>query len=139
MLARVNLKKIITISFSNRSHWRKLLAFVLLNSTNICVTYLIYWTLDRETCYWHLNRIGLLKILLMWLKEHSQVWEFSVIESVFKIMKNAFYFTLQALFVLKVFKFLSLWRHILGKKELHYTYCPISQKVNVTIRLNLAS
>ena len=34
--------------------------------------------------------------------------QFFITESPLKMMKNAFYFTLKALFVLKVFKFLSL-------------------------------
>ena len=65
------------------------------------------------------------------------------------MMKNAFYFILKAFFILKIFKFLSgllgdvektawlekkgkfqnLWRHNLVKKQLQYTYCPISHKV----------
>ena len=36
-----------------------------------------------------------------------QVWEFLASESPLKMMKNAFYFNLRALFVLKIFKFLS--------------------------------
>ena len=59
-----------------------------------------------------------------------------------KMMKNAFYFILKALFILKIFKFLSwifghveqtawlekqgwfrnFWRHILVNKELKHTY-----------------
>ena len=37
----------------------------------------------------------------------SRLRQFLATESPFKVMKNAFYFTLKALFVLKVFKFLS--------------------------------
>ena len=37
----------------------------------------------------------------------SDVRSFLVNESPLKMMKNAFYFTLKALFVLKIFKFLS--------------------------------
>ena len=41
------------------------------------------------------------------LKAHSQVWDsFKATESPLKIMKNA-YFTLKALFLLKILKFLS--------------------------------
>ena len=60
-----------------------------------------------------------------------------------KIMKNAFYFILKALFVLKIFKYMSwifghvektawleikgwywnLWRHSLVNKELQHIYC----------------
>ena len=36
----------------------------------------------------------------------------SLIESPLKVMKNAFYFILKALFVLKIFKFLSLFVHV---------------------------
>ena len=62
-----------------------------------------------------------------------------------KMMKIAIYFILKALFVLKIFKFLSqLFGHV-GKtakihdpttwftnKQLQYTYCPISHKVKAT-------
>ena len=41
------------------------------------------------------------------LRAHCQVWEFLASESPLKMMKNAFYFNVQALFVLKIFKFLS--------------------------------
>ena len=37
----------------------------------------------------------------------SGLRQFFVTESPLKMMKNAFYFTLKALFVLKIFKFLS--------------------------------
>ena len=37
----------------------------------------------------------------------SGLRQFLAIESFLKIMKNAFYFTSEALFVLKIFKFLS--------------------------------
>ena len=37
----------------------------------------------------------------------SGLKQFLATESPFKMMKNAFYFTLRALFVLKIFKFLS--------------------------------
>ena len=50
--------------------------------------------------------------MLILLKAHSKVYleslrEFLATESPLKMMKNAFFFTLKALFVLKVFKFLS--------------------------------
>ena len=67
-------------------------------------------------------------------------------------MKNAFYFTLEALFIVKIFKFcldfLVMYKNGLIKKirlvskfmcqnlvnkQLQYTYCPVSQKVK-TIR-----
>ena len=44
---------------------------------------------------------------LFHLKAHSQVRQFLAIESPLKMMNNAFYFTSEALFVLKIFKFLS--------------------------------
>ena len=48
------------------------------------------------------------------LKAHSQVWyNFLTNENPLKLMKNAFYFTSKALFVLKIFKFLSwLFGHV---------------------------
>ena len=78
------------------------------------------------------------------------------IESPFKMMKNAFYFILNALFVLKIFKFLSwLFGHVnknglmrkirlISKstrhnvsKQLQYTYCPIisGSKSNQAIKI----
>ena len=67
-------------------------------------------------------------------------------------MKNAFYFTLEALFIVKIFKFCldflviyknglikkirlvsKFMRQNLVNKQLQYTYCPVSQKVK-TIR-----
>ena len=48
------------------------------------------------------------------LKAHSRVWEnFLMTESPLKMMKNASYFTLKALFVFKIFKYLSwLFDHV---------------------------
>ena len=80
-------------------------------------------------------------------------------ESVVKMIKNAFCVTLKALLVLKIFKFLSwlfghaektawlerrvyfqnLWRHNLVKKELQYTYCPISHEVETSRQWNLVT
>ena len=81
------------------------------------------------------------------------------IESHLRMMKNAFNFILNALFVLKIFKFLSWllghvektvwleregwfqnsWRHNLVNKQLQYTYCPISHEVKATKQLNLVN
>ena len=55
-------------------------------------------------------------------------------------MKNASYFTLKALFALKMLKFFScffghvekfqnLRRHNLASKQMQVTYCPISQEI----------
>ena len=72
-----------------------------------------------------------------------------LVESPLKVMKNAFYFILKALFVLKIFKLLSQlfghvgktvwlerlqnsWCHNLVSKQLQYTYYPISHKIKVT-------
>ena len=41
------------------------------------------------------------------LKVHSQVGDNLAVESPLKMMKNTFYFTSKAFFVLKIFKFLS--------------------------------
>ena len=74
-------------------------------------------------------------------------------------MKNAFYFILKALFILKIFKLLSqlfshvektawferlgepqsLWRHNLVYKKLQCTCYPISHKVKITRQWNLAN
>ena len=48
----------------------------------------------------------------------SSLRQFLATKSPFKMMKNVFYFTLKALFVLTIFKFLSgLFGHV--KKRLH--------------------
>ena len=72
------------------------------------------------------------------------------IETPLKMMKNAFYFILKALFVLKILKLLSWvfghvekrawverwgefqnsWRDNLVNKQLQYTFCPIPNLVN---------
>ena len=79
-------------------------------------------------------------------------------ESPLKMTKNAFYFILKGLFVLKIFKCLSrlfghvrktawleiydwfqnLWRHSLVNKQLRYTY-PISYEVKASRQWNLVS
>ena len=55
-----------------------------------------------------------------YLKAHSQVrdnfWQLKVL---YKLMKNAFHFTLKALFAIKIFKFLS-WLFGYAKKWLDY-------------------
>ena len=44
---------------------------------------------------------------------HSDLRQFLAIESPSKVMKNVFYFTLKARFILKIFKFLScLFGHV---------------------------
>ena len=75
----------------------------------------------------------------------SDLRQFLAIETPLRMMKNAFYFTLKSLFVLKIFKFLS-WLLVIYKnglirkislivkifnlvnKQLHYIYCPVSQE-----------
>ena len=55
------------------------------------------------------------------LKVHSSLRQFLVTESLFKIMKNAFCFTLKALFLLKIFKFLSsLFGHTEKRRDQKY-------------------
>ena len=56
----------------------------------------------------------LLTTKILTLEAHSQVWDnFLATESTLKMLKNAFYFTLEALLVLKVFKFLSwIYSHV---------------------------
>ena len=58
--------------------------------------------------------------IFLFLKPLSQVWDnFLTIENPLKMMKNAFYFTSKALFVLKIFKFLS-WFFGPVAKRLYY-------------------
>ena len=70
------------------------------------------------------------------------------IESPLKMMKNAFYFILKALFILKILWLFCLveknglirkirlvsnpWRHNQVNKQLQYTHCPISHEVKAT-------
>ena len=81
------------------------------------------------------------------------------IESPLKMMKNAFYFILKTLFVLKILKILSwlfghvgktAWlgadgylqnagRHSLVNKQLQYKYWPISHEVEATRQWNLVN
>ena len=70
-----------------------------------------------------------------------------------KWQKNAFYFILKALSVLKIFRFLSwhfghaekttwfrnLWRQSLVNKELQHTYCSISHELKATRQWNLVN
>ena len=79
-------------------------------------------------------------------------------ESLLKKIKNVFYFTLKALFILKIFEFFvldfgqvektacverNLWRHNLVNKQLQYTYWytywPISPEVKATRQWNLVN
>ena len=81
-------------------------------------------------------------------------------DSLSKILKNAFYFILKALFILKIFKFLSwhfghvekmAWleellyfrnlcsHHSLVYKELQDTYCSTCHKLKATRQWNLVS
>ena len=82
-----------------------------------------------------------------------------LIESPLIMMKNALYFILKSLFLLKIFKFLSRlfghagktawlerwgehqnsWRRYLVCKQFQNTYFPISRKVNVTRQWNLVN
>ena len=56
---------------------------------------------------------------LMFKGAVSGLRQFVATESALKIMKNAFYFTLKALFVLKIFKFLSwLFGHVSKRLDL---------------------
>ena len=87
----------------------------------------------------------------------SGLRKFLKAESSLKMMKNAFYFTLKALFALKIFKFLFwLFGHaensLIKKKvnfkiynvtawltNLQYTYCAISQAVKAIRQSNFVS
>ena len=81
------------------------------------------------------------------LSPSKKICVICLIDSPLKMMKNAFYFILKALFILKIFKFLSRlfghvrnsWRHNLVYKQSQYTYCPISQKVKATRQWNLVN
>ena len=89
-------------------------------------------------------------VSIKWEKSRlSGLRQFIATESPLKMVKNAFYFTLKVFFILKIFKFLywlfghaekrlirkiSLISKIMTsqpwkKKQLEYTYCPISQEV----------
>ena len=54
-----------------------------------------------------------IQTLKIGLSPSENIWVPRFIESPLKMMKNAFYFILKALFVLKIFKFLSrLFGHV---------------------------
>ena len=77
------------------------------------------------------------------------------IENPFKMMKMAFYFMLKAIFVLKIFHFMSFWScrrnglikqiRLISKfmtcnlvsKQLQQAYCPISHEVKATRSMKL--
>ena len=103
------------------------------------------------------NYNNLIEKLNVELSPSKKICVLCLIESPLKMIKNVFYFILKALFVLKIFKFLSwLFGHVgktawlerqgwlqnrrnLVNKHLQYTYCPISQEVNVTRLWNLVN
>ena len=109
------------------------------------------WVLKKKGYF---NFFPFLFLICTILKVH-----FWASESPLKKMKNSFYFTLKALLVLKIYKFLSwllclwrktawlersgyfqnLWRHNLVNKQLQYTYLPISQEVKTIRQWNLVS
>ena len=53
------------------------------------------------------KKTGILSLNVKELKVHSQVWTIFGAESPLNMMKNAFYFTLKARLVLKIFNFFS--------------------------------
>ena len=68
----------------------------------------------------------------------SGLRQFLAIESPLKMMKNAFYFTLKALFVLKIFKFLSwIFGHVakrLDKEDkVNFKFYFVTSKCNTHI------
>ena len=95
----VNSKKLTFLCFK-----RKLTIIFQLSQRHTFRSEAIFW-MSRER-----------KELFRWNKKHfsylfkytlSRLKQFLVTHSPFKMMKNAFYFTLEALFILKIFKFLS--------------------------------
>ena len=71
--------------------------------------------LDEGTGPWH-KCISDRVIIKSRLSSSKNILFICLIESPLEVMKNAFYFILKALFVLKIFKFLSrLFGHV-GKK-----------------------
>ena len=64
-------------------------------------------TLDASKTFDRVWHTGLLHKLKVGLSSSKKICVICLIESPLKMMKNAFYFTLKALFVLKIFKFLS--------------------------------
>ena len=92
------------------------------------------------------------KYLLLHLKSESHLSKKIIYfnDSPSKMMNKTFYFILKALFILKMFKFLSwlcgfrksgLIRKIrlISKLQLQYTYCSISHELKATRQQNLVS
>ena len=76
---------------------------------------------EQETIPQAINKNGKIKVGLSSSKKICVIY---LIESPLKMMKNVFYFILKALFILKIFKFLSrLFSPNLVHKQLQYTYC----------------
>ena len=66
----------------------------------------------KHFCHYCLHAFITEEVLKCHIKDHfkgpvSGLRQFLATESPFKMMKNAFYFTLKALFILKIFKFLA--------------------------------
>ena len=61
-----------------------------------------------------MNPYGMvIQTLKVGLIPSENIWMVCFIESPLKMMKNAFYFTIKAIFILKIFKFLSwLFGHV---------------------------
>ena len=65
------------------------------------------------------------KVNNLLLKAHCKVWDNLITECPLKMMKNVFYFTLKALFVLKIFKFLSWpFGHVEKMAQLKKNFMP---------------
>ena len=109
-----------------------------------CWIFLKEWETYRFFCFSEIIegnkhfKVGLLTF-------HKSVCVICFFESPLKLLKNAFYFTLKALFVLKIFTFLSwLSGHVFRKVnfKIHDVttwstniYCPISQEVKASRQL----
>ena len=115
------------LSYTRRASSHRLLHLYFLGQCNICMIYMYV----KEAClkvifamfyFCHLNYSSNIvknifnSISIYFWKKISlfkDLRQFLITEIPLKMMKNAFYFTLKALFVLKIFKFLSwLFRHV---------------------------
>ena len=101
----VNLSRFLGSCFFSH-HWRKVCSQLIRKKSNIVPVHKKNKILIKN--YPPISLLPIFREIYERLKAHSQVWDyFWQIKAFLKTMKNAFYFTSKALFVFKIFNFLS--------------------------------
>ena len=127
-----------TSSVKDKLHLKYLINKIIWKNTQIFHAYLLYFIRTFSCFLWLCSKTYCSIKMLLWKKQPSRncveimfafnvfhegdqilprKWQPLTAESPFKMMKNAFYFTLKSLLVLKIFKFLS-WIFSNVKKRL---------------------